>query len=210
MAEIREAEPRTCVLGFSVPERLHQMKILSYVFSALGLLSLGYWAVEVGRGRLYQVHEGRHFAEQLPVSRPADVLSRPSAGSAIAMLTIPRLGLSAVVVEGAEERELRLGPGHIRGTSLPGNGGNVGIAGHRDTFFRPLRFIRRNDTIKMTTQDQARWYEVISTEIVSPDEIRVLRPTERETLTLVTCYPFNFVGSAPKRFIVQAVCVNCS
>jgi len=186
------------------------MKILSYVFSALGLLSLGYWAVEVGRGRLYQVHEGRHFAEQLPVSRPADVLSRPSAGSAIAMLTIPRLGLSAVVVEGAEERELRLGPGHIRGTSLPGNGGNVGIAGHRDTFFRPLRFIRRNDTIKMTTQDQARWYEVISTEIVSPDEIRVLRPTERETLTLVTCYPFNFVGSAPKRFIVQAVCVNCS
>jgi sortase A len=186
------------------------MKILSYAVTALGLLSLAYWAVELGRGRLYQVHESRHFSERLPESHPAGVLFRPSAGSAIAMLAIPRLGLSAVVVEGAGERELRLGPGHIRGTSLPGDGGNVGIAGHRDTFFRPLRFIRRNDTIKVTTHDQIRRYEVISTEIVSPDETRVLRPTGRETLTLVTCYPFNFVGSAPKRFIVRAVCSDCS
>jgi sortase A len=125
------------------------------------------------------------------------------------MLLIPRLGLSSIVVEGAEDAQLKLGPGHIRGTSFPGESGNIGIAAHRDTFFRPLRYVRKDDTIEVTTQTREYSYKVVSTAVVSPDEVRVLYPQGRETLTLVTCYPFNFVGAAPKRFVVQADCMNC-
>jgi len=195
------------------------MKLLSNVLAAMGLLALGYWAVELARARLYQVHERRRFAEGRreppadtvpPTISPTTARPYPSSGSAIAMLTIPRLGMSAVVLEGAGERELKLGPGHIRGTALPGDGGNVGVASHRDTFFRPLRFIRTKDTIKVVAHKQEYLYEVVSTKIVTPDDIGVLYPTGREGLTLVTCYPFNFVGAAPKRFIVRADCLNCS
>ena len=100
--------------------------------------------------------------------------------------------------------ELSLAPGHIPGTPLPGEAGNVAIAGHRDTFFRPLRFIRRNDTINVTTDRGEDQYRVVSTSIVAPSDVQVLYPTGRDTLTLVTCYPFDYVGPAPKRFIVRA------
>jgi sortase A len=133
----------------------------------------------------------------------------PVAGSPVALLSIPRLGLSAVVLEGAEERELKLGPGHIPGTSLPGDGGNVGVAGHRDTFFRPLRHIKTNDTIRLATREKEYHYQVVSTKLVEPEDVQVLHASAQETLTLVTCYPFDFVGPAPKRFIVRADCVDC-
>jgi sortase A len=122
----------------------------------------------------------------------------------IGSLTIPRLGLSTIVVEGAGDRELKLAAGHIPGTSLPGQAGNVGIAAHRDTFFRPLRRIRKDDAIVLTTLNGKFGYRVVSTDIVTPDDVQVLFPAKTETLTLVTCYPFNFVGSAPQRFIVRA------
>jgi sortase A len=195
------------------------MKIAGNFLAALSLIALGYWSFEVVRARLYQAQEIRRFANgrqtdeaSLEDAAPRSGLhaAERSKGSAIAMLAIPRLGLSAIVVEGAEERELKLGPGHITGTSLPGAGGNVAIAGHRDTFFRPLRFIRRYDTIKLTTQGSEYLYKVITTTIVDPDDIKVLYPRDRETLTLVTCYPFNFVGSAPKRFVVIADRVHAS
>lgn len=128
----------------------------------------------------------------------------------MALLKIPRLGLSSVVVEGAGERELRLGPGHIPGTGLPGEGGNIGIAGHRDSLFRPLRLIRRGDRIELATTQRAFHYRVVSTRIVSPEDVNVLRPNGAESLTLITCYPFYFVGSAPQRFIVRALCEDCA
>jgi sortase A len=87
---------------------------------------------------------------------------------------------------------------------LPGQLGNVGIAGHRDTFFRPLRNIRQGDMIALTTLEGEYRYRVVSTSVVSPSEVSVLRPTGEEVLTLVTCYPFYYVGSAPERFIVRA------
>lgn len=186
---------------------------LEKILLAVGLLALGYWGAEFVSARLYQLNEARQFGSSAPsVSREeshATPQPYPASGSSIAILTIPRLGLSAVVVEGAEERELKLGPGHIRRTSLPGAGGNVGVAGHRDTFFRPLRLIRKDDLINLTTHDREYVYRVVSTEIVEPDDVQVLRAKGHETLTLVTCYPFDFVGSAPKRFIVHADCVAC-
>lgn len=195
------------------------MSTLSAVFAAAGLLALSYCAVVYVSARRFQARETRRFVGERR-AEPANSASQPKppaprerlrleTGSVIAMLSIPRLGLSTIVVEGAEEHELKLGAGHIRGTSLPGNGGNVGIAGHRDTVFRPLRSIRADDTIKVMTEEREHEYKVVSTEIVGPDDIQVLYPTVHETLTLVTCYPFEFVGRAPRRFIVRADCADC-
>ncbi len=122
----------------------------------------------------------------------------------VGKLEIPRLGLSVMVVEGVGSDDLKRAAGHIPGTAFPGQSGNVAIAGHRDTFFRPLRLIRANDTITLRTLHGAYRYRVVSTKIVSPDDVEVLNPVGRDTLTLVTCYPFYYIGSAPQRFIVRA------
>jgi len=108
-----------------------------------------------------------------------------------------------MILEGAEEGTLRRAVGHIRGTPLPGQRGNVALAGHRDTFFRGLRKIRVNDEITLTTLSGSYRYRVDSTKVVEPEETEVLED-DGDILTLVTCYPFNFVGSAPRRFIVRA------
>ena len=109
-----------------------------------------------------------------------------------------------IVVEGISATTLRRVVGHISGTALQGHPGNVGISGHRDTYFRPLRNIRRNDTITLTTLLGEYRYRVVSTQVVGPDDVAVLDPNGNEILTLVTCYPFYFVGAAPNRFIVRA------
>ena len=113
-----------------------------------------------------------------------------------------------MVREGADSGTLRKAIGHIPGTALPGNAGNVGLAGHRDTFFRALRDIEKDDTIDFETDSGTFRYAVQSTRIVSPRDVSVLTASSGRTLTLVTCYPFYYVGSAPKRFIVRAVQVN--
>jgi len=126
-------------------------------------------------------------------------------GSPIGLLEVPRLGLSVIVFEGTDEHTLRLGAGHIEHTALPGGLGNLGIAGHRDTFFRPLKDIRQNDRITMTTPSGSFEYRVQCTQIVKPTDTRVLAPSSSPSLTLVTCYPFYFVGAAPERLIVRTI-----
>ena len=110
-----------------------------------------------------------------------------------------------MVVEGAGHDELERGAGHIPGTALPSQSGNVGIAAHRDTYFRPLETIHSGDTITLQTLERLYRYQVSSTQVVRPQDVAVLYPTPRDTLTLVTCYPFHYVGQAPERFIVRAV-----
>jgi sortase A len=187
------------------------MRRATNIFAAVGLLALGYCAVEFAGAWLYQTRETQRFTINLPSHPDTTVERRPrlAIGSTVAILTIPRLGLSTIVVEGAEPRQLKLGPGHIRGTAWPGDGGNVGVAAHRDTYFRPLRLVHSGDTITVRTQAQEYVYQVISLKIVEPNDVEVLRPTGHETLTLVTCYPFDFVGPAPRRFVVRADCVTC-
>jgi sortase A len=187
-----------------------------YVFAAIGLLGLGYCASVFVNARLFQSKEALGFARKQQVrvanekedarSQSSTEIEQPTPveGTVIAKLAIPRLGLSTMVVEGAEDGDLKLAPGHIPGTALPGAPGNIGIAGHRDTFFRPLRLIHKDDVIALTTVHGEDRYRVVSTEIVDPHDVQVLYPTSRDALTLVTCYPFYFVGSAPKRFIVRA------
>jgi len=137
-----------------------------------------------------------------PKSPPTNV--QPAPGSVIGRLAIPRLKLAVMVRQGADEGTLRKAVGHIPGTALPGAAGNVGLAGHRDTFFRALRNIRPNDTIEFETTEGTYRYQVNSTRIVTPRDVSVLQASGGSMLTLVTCYPFYYVGSAPKRFIVHA------
>jgi sortase A len=134
--------------------------------------------------------------------------SRAARAPSMGRLAIARLGVSAMILEGADSRVLRLGLGHIPGTSEPGDPGNIAIAGHRDTFFRPLRHIREGDEIVLETVSKTYHYSVNSTEVVSPTDLEVLQPHDRDELTLITCYPFNYLGQAPQRFIVHAVLVN--
>ena len=108
-----------------------------------------------------------------------------------------------MIQEGTARQTLQRGVGHIQGTSLPGQSGNVGLAGHRDTFFRKLRNIHQGDEIKVSTLTGVFWYRVDLISIVEPQDSQVLRDPG-DILTLVTCYPFGFIGPAPKRFIVRA------
>lgn len=119
-------------------------------------------------------------------------------------LEIPRLDVSVMVSRGTSARVLRRGAGYITTTALPGDSGNVGIAGHRDRHFRPLKDVGPGDEVLLTTVDGTFRYRVSWTRVVEPRDVYVLRPTEEPTLTLVTCYPFYFVGNAPDRFIVRA------
>ena len=126
------------------------------------------------------------------------------AGSLLGRMSIPRIGVASIVLEGDDDGVLRLAAGHIPGTALPGSTGNVAIAGHRDTFFRRLRDVRLNDEISLTTPSETYRYRVDWTDIVGPKDVGVLKPSAKPSLTLVTCYPFDYIGSAPKRFVVRA------
>jgi len=153
----------------------------------------------------FQHTEQRQF-DALRVHRIATpgAIPPPASGGLMGRIDIPRLNLSVVVIEGTGSTTLRRAAGHIRGTALPGHPGNIGISGHRDTFFRPLRNIRKDDVITLTTLDGEYQYRVISTKIVLPSDVDVLDSDGRGILTLVTCHPFYFVGAAPNRFIVRA------
>ena len=128
----------------------------------------------------------------------------PVARGLIGRLEIPRLNVSVIVMEGDDDATLARAVGHLPDTALPWEQGNAVIAGHRDTFFRPLRNVREGDEMRMTTARGTFDYRVMSTRIVEPNDLSVLAPTAIRSLTLVTCYPFNYVGSAPQRFIIHA------
>lgn len=119
-------------------------------------------------------------------------------------ITIPRLGVEGKILEGASDDVLRIAVGHIPGTALPGENGNSALAAHRYGYFKGLRRVRRGDEISVTTPTGTYRYAVDSIEIVEIDDVGVLAPTPTPTLTLVTCYPFDYVGDAPQRLIVKA------
>jgi sortase A len=123
---------------------------------------------------------------------------------AIAVLRIPRIQLEVPVLEGTDDLTLNRGVGHVEGTANPGENGNMAIAGHRDGFFRGLKDIGLGDTIEIAGLERTETYIIDRITIVDPSDVSVLKPRGHESLTLVTCYPFYFVGSAPKRYIVQA------
>ena len=132
----------------------------------------------------------------------------PAAGSILGRLEIPSVDLSVMVLQGTDDWTLNRAVGHIEGTALPGQIGNIGIAGHRDGFFRGLRKLSKDDTITLTTLQGRFQYRIKTARIVKPSDTKVLAATSTPTLTLVTCYPFYYVGDAPKRFVVTAEMVK--
>jgi len=124
--------------------------------------------------------------------------------AALGRLDVPEAGVSVMVLSGTDEVTLNRAVGHIEGTALPGEPGNVGIAGHRDGFFRGLRHVGVGDDLKLTTLEGVAFYQVAGIEIVDPTDVEVLAPTDAPSITLVTCYPFYYVGDAPRRYIVTA------
>jgi len=182
-------------------------RLLRWISSLLllaGTAALAYAAYVIVSARYFQVTEAAKFDALAvrPNLRPA-----PRAvvhGGVIGMLEIPRLSVNAIVVQGDSSDVLRRAVGHIPGTPLPGQPGNVALAGHRDTIFRPLRNIAAGDLIELRTDTGVIRYRVSSTKIVPPSDVAVLESRGQNELTLVTCYPFYYVGHAPKRFIVTA------
>jgi sortase A len=164
----------------------------------------GYLKSRVGSGGDAEPVAARPAPAPASAGSTADDHVAPRSGDLVGRLDIPRLHLSAIVLEGDDDRTLKLGVGHVPGTSLPGGRGNVALAAHRDSYFRPLRGIRAADEIEMTTPERSYRYRVDSVRIVDPGAVEVLRDSSAPSLTLVTCYPFGWVGNAPKRFIVRA------
>lgn len=185
--------------------------LLERALVLVGIVLLGWYALEQLQIAYDQAIASRELEEirmSVPPSateatRPAPRLSLAT-GAVVGRVEIPRIGVSAIVREGDDVKTLRRAVGHIPGTALPGDAGNAGLAGHRDTFFRGLRNIQTGDQIMLTTPAGNARYRVRSTRVVDPSETSVLAPTDGSTLTLVTCYPFNYIGAAPKRFIVRA------
>ena len=179
--------------------------VLERLLLLVALAALGYVVGSVGGAALYQDYESRQLDEVLRgASRPADASAQPVARRVLGRLEIPTLGVSTIVREGEDARTLQLAIGHIAGTALPGSAGNMGLAGHRDTFFRRLREIDPGDVIRLVAVEGTFTYVVESTQIVDPNDLSVLDPTPEPALTLITCYPFTYMGAAPERFIVRA------
>jgi LPXTG-site transpeptidase (sortase) family protein len=187
-------------------------KNLGRVLILTGALAFACWGYLVLQQFWFQRGAGRvleHMPRATGVTGPDEAagdepLVNPSHGEIIGRLEIPRIHISVVVVEGSDTSILGVAAGHIEGTALPGTMGNIGIAAHRDTFFRSLHEIRADDMIRVRTRHGVFQYVVDRTEVVAPTAIQVLHQTSHTELTLVTCYPFYYVGPAPKRFIVHA------
>jgi sortase A len=183
-------------------------RFLSVVFIICGCFLLGRGAREIFDFYWGQRQATKQF-EELSKSKQLSESATPAhrhfeLGETVAKLSIPRLGAELYVVEGDDDRDLRLGPGHMPGTALPGEKGNCVIAAHRDTHFRVLRNIREGDEIALETSEGRFVYTVDHTSIVKPTDVSSLAPTKSGVLHLITCYPFYFLGHAPKRFIVDA------
>lgn len=190
--------------GSNIERRLQALRRAERLLSLAGLAVLSVAGFYYARAGLYQRHERQALERRRSAAKAEPAKPAAPRASLPARLEIPRLGLSVMVLEGTDEKTLRLAAGHIAGTAMPGASGNAGIAGHRDTCFRPLRFIRKGDLIRIGTADSTYCYRVESATIVRPEDTWVLRPSPQPTLTLVTCYPFYYVGAAPQRFIVRA------
>ena len=144
--------------------------------------------------------------KEVTVSTHSASLVRSTApkGSSIAKLSIPRLDTVLYVVEGTDDRDLKRGPGHLEGTVMPGSDGNCVIAGHRDTHFRVLKNVKKGDEIVVQSRQGTYKYRVTGLSVVNPQNTDSLKPTSKGVLNLITCFPFEYVGTAPRRFVVHA------
>jgi len=204
-----------CILHRRISALTRTHSILRWsrdAFLVIGVLILGYCGFVLLDAKIYQASEARQFQQQIKDFNPAitgegraqKVSIHTSTENPLGEIELTRVGVTAMILEGTDDRTLRRAVGHIPGTPLPGQPGNVAIAGHRDTFFRALRNVREDDEITLMTLEGSYRYHVDSIKVVGPEDTEVLANSGGDILTLVTCYPFYFVGPAPRRFIVRA------
>ena len=182
----------------------------------LGLLLLALWSKAAYESRSFQSAESwkletsvgnvvssrSNAAFVVPPAFDASRLKEPD--TVLGRIEISRLRIAAIVAEGVDTKTLGRAIGHVRWSALPGRAGNCALAGHRDTFLRGLGEVRVNDLIQIVTLEGTYTYQVAWTKVVEPRDIEVLDSTATRSLTLVTCYPFEFIGHAPERFVVRA------
>jgi sortase A len=174
---------------------------IEYALLGVALGCFGMYAFESVEARRFQAEQTAAFEE---AAKAQVAPTHVRAGGLVGMLDVPRLNLTTPVVEGDDDGTLRKAAGHLPDTPMPWEKGNSAVAAHRDGLFRPLKDVKVGDEIRFrTTRDEFR-YKVTRTAIVKPDDVSVLASRSQTSLTLITCYPFYYVGSAPKRFIVHA------
>jgi sortase A len=190
---------------------------MSRVLVALGLACLIFYSVVTVHTWRYQRAAKSQVEKMISIERPPSAVreyvpevSKPlETGEIIGRVDIPRLRLSAALAEGDDDKTLGNAVGHLPDTPLPWHRrGNVAVAAHRDGLFRSLEGIRLNDDVRVVTSRGEFHYRVTKTHIVDPDDVWVIAQTDTPTMTLITCYPFSFVGNAPRRFIVKAELVD--
>ncbi len=175
--------------------------MISKILLFMGIACLGLCGFFTVQAHVHQTALENELYQPLPSKAPAEGPGRTrnlNEGDLFGRLEVPRLDMSVMVMEGDADRVLRLGAGHIPGTPMA-------IAGHRDSFFRPLKDIRLYDIIRFTAPEGTSEYRVVSTKIVGPEDSSVLDRKSGDMLTLITCYPFYHIGPAPKRFVVEAI-----
>lgn len=178
-------------------------ELLEFLFLCAGIAGVGAYEYSVVESWLYQAYDGYRL-DMTGVPETTLPVSFVKPEGPVGLIEIPSVEVKSIIQEGADDTTLRRAAGHVPGTALPGQDGNVAIAAHRDTFFRGLRGIETNDLIRVRTSRGNYEYRVTSMEIVKPSDVRVLKPHGGRELTLITCYPFNFIGHAPSRYIVHA------
>jgi sortase A len=180
---------------------------ISLAFLVLGLALIGYvasqyWGMYHGQREL----EAQWEKQVAIVSTPG--LPKLSAAELLTRVSIPKISLDAIVVEGATRKQLSIGPAHITETAFPGETGNAVITGHRDTFFRHIYELQKGDIIFVRRNGEVFKYEVTGKKIVKPEDVSVLKPTSDPQLTLITCYPTYYIGPAPDRLVVFSKLVD--
>src|SRR5205807_7925059 len=190
-------------MGLARPSKSARWRrILPLLFVLSGLSLLGY----VG----YQYWDMYHTQQQLEAqwerqAASASVPGQPKqvpAADTLTRVSIPRINMDAIVIEGASRKQLSIGPGHVIDTAMPGEPGNAVITGHRDTFFRNIYELKKGDEIIVRRNGQVFKYQVTGKKIVEPEDVSVLKPTQDAQLTLITCYPTYYIGPAPKRLVI--------
>jgi sortase A len=182
------------------PKTLRQAISLLLLLVGIGLIGYvtgEYWDMYHSQRRLEA--EWQH---QQQLAMPAPGRPKLTGIDLLTRVSIPKINLDAIVVEGASRKQLSIGPGHMKQTAMPGEPGNAVITGHRDTFFRHIYELQKGDEIVVRRNGQVFRYEVTGKKIVKPEDVSVLKQTPDPRLTLITCYPTYYIGPAPERLVI--------
>jgi sortase A len=210
MSESTEDHPASEALGGPFPNLLRRFDLYAgaeWFMKTAGLSLLVLCTISILNSWIYQASAGFGLGIERLLGSASSASTAPKVyfkGQSLGWIEIPRLGILAVVAHGDDSGTLSRAVGHIPGTAFPGQGGNVGLAGHRDTFFRALEDIRGDDSILLVMPERVYEYRVDFASIVRPERVDVLESTATSTLTLVTCYPFEYIGLAPYRYVIRA------